>query len=104
MCNHSKEAEGEDRALFRHEIGTCYHVGKEKVDLTYSEMRRIKKFDRVGMTLMGFKPQSYLKFYHNVKHSMFVFPDEKKVIGSQQVSDALIKEMLRKEKVAIVRC
>lgn len=34
---------------------------------------------------------------------MFVFPDEKKVIGSSQVADALIKEMVRKEKIAIVR-
>ena len=55
------------------------------------------------MTLMGFKPKSYLKTYHNVKHSMFVFPDEKKVIGSSQVADALIKEMIRKEKISIVR-
>ena len=56
-------------------------------------MKAIKKFDKVGMTLMGFKPKSYLKTYHNVKHSMFVYPDEKKVAGSSQCSDALIKEM-----------
>ena len=66
-------------------------------------MRQIKKFDKVGMTLLGFKPKSYLKHYHNVKHSMFVFPDEKKVQGSSQCADALIKEMIRKDKVAIVR-
>lgn len=66
-------------------------------------MRQIKKFDKVGMTLMGFKPRSYLKTYHNVKHSMFVFPDEKKVIGSSQCADALIKEMIRKDKISIVR-
>ena len=66
-------------------------------------MRAIKKFDKVGMTLMGFKPRSYLKPYHNVKHSMFVYPDEKKVVGSSQCADALIKEMIRKERIAIVR-
>ena len=66
-------------------------------------MKAIKKFDKVGMTLMGFKPKSYLKTYHNVKHSMFVYPDEKKVVGSSQCSDALITEMIRKEKIAIVR-
>ena len=71
--------------------------------MTQEEIRAIKKFDKVGMTLMGFKPKSYLKYYHNVKHSMFVFPDEKKVVGSSQVADALIKEMSRKEKIAIVR-
>ena len=52
---------------------------------------------------MGFKPKSYLKFYHNVKHSTFVYPDEKKVKGSSQCADALIKEMTKKDKVAIVR-
>jgi ATP-dependent DNA helicase 2 subunit 1 len=52
---------------------------------------------------MGFKARSYLKVYHNVKHSTFVFPDEKRVLGSSQCADALIKEMLRKDKIAIVR-
>ena len=71
--------------------------------VSVEEMRAVKKFDRVGITLMGFKPRSFLKPYHNVKHSTFVFPDEKKVVGSQQCADALIKEMIRKDKVAIVR-
>jgi ATP-dependent DNA helicase 2 subunit 1 len=66
-------------------------------------MKAIRKFDKIGMTLMGFKPKSYLKFYHNVKHSTFVYPDEKKVKGSSQCADALIKEMTKKDKVAIVR-
>jgi len=73
------------------------------VAITTAEIKEIKKFDKVGMTLMGFKPKSYLKIYHNVKHSTFVFPDEKRVNGSSQCSDALIKEMIRKEKIAIVR-
>ena len=71
--------------------------------VSVEEMRAVKKFDRVGITLMGFKPRSFLKTYHNVKHSTFVFPDEKKVVGSQQCADALIKEMIRKDKIAIVR-
>jgi ATP-dependent DNA helicase 2 subunit 1 len=66
-------------------------------------MKEIKNFDRVGMTLMGFKSKSYLKVYHNIKHSIFVFPDEKRVLGSSQCSDALIKEMIVKDKIAIVR-
>lgn len=97
ICNETGET------LYRQEMGTFYPVGSEKVEITPEEMRQIKKFDKVGMTLMGFKPRSYLKTYNNVKHSMFVFPDEKKVIGSQQCSDALIKEMIRKDKIAIVR-
>ena len=71
--------------------------------ISANEMKEIKKFDKVGMTLMGFKPRSYLKPFHNVKHSTFVFPDDKKVIGSSQCTDALIKEMIVKERIAIVR-
>jgi ATP-dependent DNA helicase 2 subunit 1 len=52
---------------------------------------------------MGFKDRSFLKLYHNVKHSLFVFPDEKKAIGSSQCADALIKEMIKHDKIAIVK-
>jgi ATP-dependent DNA helicase 2 subunit 1 len=34
------------------------------------------------MKLMGFKPKSYLKVFHNIKHSYFIYPDEKRIIGS----------------------
>ena len=39
----------------------------------------------------------------NVKHSYFIYPDDKKVNGSSQVVDALIKELIRDDKIAIVR-
>jgi ATP-dependent DNA helicase 2 subunit 1 len=55
------------------------------------------------MKLMGFKPRSFLKVYHNIKHSYFIYPDEKRVTGSSQVIDALVKEMIRDDKIAIVR-
>lgn len=71
--------------------------------MTPEEVGQIKKFDKVGMTLMGFKPRSYLKVYHNVKHSTFVYPDERRVSGSSQCLDALVQEMKRKDKIAIVR-
>jgi ATP-dependent DNA helicase 2 subunit 1 len=71
--------------------------------MTAEEVLKIKRFDKLGMTLMGFKPSSYLKVYHNTKHSTFVYPDEKTVTGSSQCMDALVHEMQRKEKIAIVR-
>ena len=46
------------------------------------------------MRLMGFKPKGSLKLYHNIKHSYFIFPDEKKTTGGSQCTDALIKEMI----------
>ncbi len=52
---------------------------------------------------MGFKPRKALKVYHNIKHSYFIYPDEKRVTGSSQVIDALVKEMIKDDKIAIVR-
>jgi ATP-dependent DNA helicase 2 subunit 1 len=57
-------------------------VSGHKVKLSEQEMSKIKNFDLVGMKLMGFKPRSYLKVYHNIKNSYFVYPDESKIEGS----------------------
>ena len=66
-------------------------------------MKKIKNFAPNGMKLVGFKPKSYLKVYHNIKHSYFMSPDEKKTKGSSQCTDALIKEMIAQDKIAIVK-
>lgn len=55
------------------------------------------------MRLMGFKDKTYLKVYHNIKHSYFMFPDEKKTSGAGQCSDALIHQMIQDNKIAIVK-
>lgn len=55
------------------------------------------------MTLVGFKPSHALKAYHNYRTSYFVYPDESHVKGSSQSFDALIKQMIAKDKVAIVK-
>jgi ATP-dependent DNA helicase 2 subunit 1 len=78
-------------------------VGGEKVRITPDDVKQIKYFDAVGMKLMGFKPRKALKVYHNIKHSYFIYPDEKRVTGSSQVIDALVKEMIKDDKIAIVR-
>ena len=71
--------------------------------ITPEDVKHIKYFDATGMKLMGFKPRSALKVFHNIKHSYFIYPDEKRIVGSSQVADALIKELLRDDKIAIVR-
>ena len=89
--------------MYRNQVGTFYPVGGEKVLLNTDDIKQIKFFDTVGMKLMGFKPKSCLKVFHNIKHSYFVYPDEKRVTGSSQVTDALIKEMIKSDQIAIVR-
>lgn len=92
-----------DSVLYRNQIGTFYPLGGEKVRMTRKDMQQIKNFSEGGMQLLGFKDRSYLKVYHNIRHSYFIFPDEKKATGSSQCTDALLKEMIRKDKVAIVK-
>ena len=50
--------------------------------VTPAEVKEIKKFDDVGMKLMGFKKRSAIKVYHNIKHSYFMYPDEARIGGS----------------------
>lgn len=66
-------------------------------------MKQVKNFGPNGMRLMGFKPLSELKIYYNIRHSYFIFPDEKKTTGAGSCTDALIKEMIGQEKFAIVK-
>lgn len=63
-------------------MGTFYPFGGQKVRLGKPDMQKVKNMGLPGMKLMGFKDKSYLKIYHNIKHSYFVFPDEKKTTGS----------------------
>ena len=68
--------------LYRNQIGTFYPIGGEKVKMSKKDMLMIKNFSEGGMQLLGFKDRSYLKVYHNIRHSYFIYPDEKKVSGS----------------------
>ena len=90
-------------SLYKNQIGHYFPLGGEKVKIESNEIKKIKNFNAAGMKLVGFKPNSYLKLFHNIKHSYFVYPDEKKTKGASQCSDALIKEMISQDKVAIVK-
>ena len=76
MCNETGSI------LYKNQIGTFYGVRGEKVPINPDDVKHIKNFDDVGMKLMGFKPRSRLKVYMNIKHSYFIYPDEKKIKGS----------------------
>ena len=54
-------------------------------------------------TLVGFKPSNSLEWYHNLRPSIFVYPDNEQVRGSSAFSDALIKELIADDKIAYCR-
>ncbi|KAK0470359.1 SPOC like C-terminal domain-containing protein [Desarmillaria tabescens] len=55
-----------------------------------------------SIKLLGFKDQSELLFEDNIKHSLFVYPDETSSSGSKRTFSSLLKSMVKKKKVAIV--
>jgi len=67
------------------------------------ELRNIRTLDEPSLKLVGFKPRSSLKDYHNLKHSSFIYPDEAAVRGSSVVYACLLQKMLEMEKIAVCK-
>lgn len=89
--------------LYQNQIGTFQPYGNIKVPFTKDEMKQIKTLDAPGIKLMGFKSFDSIKPYYNIRESYFLYPDESMTNGASQTCDALIKQMLNKNKVAIVK-
>ncbi|KDN49861.1 hypothetical protein RSAG8_01926, partial [Rhizoctonia solani AG-8 WAC10335] len=84
-------------------------VVKDKVFYTPEEMKAFRSF--------GLKPSTYflqdvsvhltlfvLKEAKNVKHSIFIHPNEAAVTGSVRTFKALLESMFKKQKYALTRC
>ena len=82
---------------------THFELGEEKINFSKQDVEKVKKFDEPGLKLMGFKPKNTIKHYYNIKSSYFIYPDDLRITGSSQLADALIKQLIAKDKVAIVR-
>ncbi|KAE9390609.1 Ku DNA-binding complex, Ku70 subunit [Gymnopus androsaceus JB14] len=69
---------------------------------TADEMRSFRTMGlEPGFKLLGFKPRSTLKFEDNVKHSLFLYPDEHTYAGSKRTFSALLKSMAKKKLIAL---
>ncbi|KAJ7098685.1 SPOC like C-terminal domain-containing protein [Mycena belliarum] len=66
----------------------------------------IRSFRTLGLEpslkLLGFKDRSELLFEDNIKHSLFIYPDELTYSGSKRTFSALLKSMLKKKKMGVV--
>ncbi|PFH46457.1 hypothetical protein AMATHDRAFT_77665 [Amanita thiersii Skay4041] len=66
----------------------------------------IKAFRTLGLSpslkLLGFKDHSEIQFEDNVKHSLFIYPDESAYSGSKRTFTALLKSMIKKNKIGLV--
>ena len=89
--------------LYQEQVGTYQLYGNKKIPFTKEEMNKIKFLEEPGMKLMGFKSIESLKPYYNLRESYFIYPNELYSNGSSKLIDALIKQMLNKNKCAIVK-
>lgn len=71
---------------------------------TAEEVRSLRSLDlEPGLKLLGFKDRSELAFEDNVRHSIFVYPDEDMYAGSRRTFTALLSSMVKKGKIGLVR-
>ncbi|KAF8835667.1 Ku DNA-binding complex, Ku70 subunit [Paxillus ammoniavirescens] len=69
---------------------------------TAEEIRSFRTFDlEPGLKLLGFKNKKELAFEDNIKHSLFIHPDELKYSGSKRTFSALLQKMLEKNKIGL---
>ncbi|KAF5728250.1 Ku70 [Tripterygium wilfordii] len=73
----------------------------ENIKFSTEELSEIKRVSTGHLRLLGFKPLSCLKDYHNLKPSTFIFPSDKEVIGSTCIFIALHRSMLRLRRFAV---
>ena len=89
--------------LYPEQVGTYQLYGNKKILFSKEEMGKIKFIEEPGMKLMGFKSIESIKPYYNVHESYFIYPNELFSNGSGTLVDAMIKQMLNKNKCAIVK-
>ncbi|KAI5122729.1 hypothetical protein M0805_009814 [Coniferiporia weirii] len=93
-------AEDEDEE----EFGVRSVPKRNKVFFTAEEVRSFRTLGLTpGIKLLGFKDASELAIEDNVRHSTFIFPDEQTYAGSRRTFSALLKTLVRKNKIGIVR-
>lgn len=73
----------------------------EEIKFSSYELSEIKRVSTGHLRLLGFKPLSCLKDYHNLKPSTFLFPSDEEVAGSTCVFIALHKSMLKLKRYAV---
>ncbi|TMW97609.1 hypothetical protein EJD97_005237 [Solanum chilense] len=73
----------------------------ENVIFSVDELSEVKRVSTGHLRLLGFKPLSCLKDYHNLKPATFVFPSDEEVVGSTCLFVALQRSMLRLKRFAV---
>lgn len=73
----------------------------QDIKFSAEEISEIKRVTTTQLRLLGFKPLSCLKDYHNLKPSTFLFPTDEEITGSIRIFIALHRSMLRLNRFAV---
>lgn len=87
--------------LLESQIKYGYEHGGKLLKFEKEEAKNMKVITEPGVTVLGFKPRTALKDYHNLKYSSFIYPDEPAVSGSTVLFASLLDRMLKLDKIAI---
>ncbi|MCJ1307617.1 ATP-dependent DNA helicase II subunit 1 [Agyrium rufum] len=89
------------RVVQKTEMKKAYKFGGEQILFTPEELSTLRHFGDPGITIIGFKPQSMLPFWANLKNATFIYPSEEDYVGSTRVFSALQQKLLKDEKMAV---
>ncbi|XP_077229513.1 ATP-dependent DNA helicase 2 subunit Ku70-like protein [Tasmannia lanceolata] len=91
-----------DTGALVQEPAKYFHPYKsENILLSMDELSEIKRVSTGHLRLLGFKPLSCLKDYHNLRPSTFVYPSDEEIVGSTCIFIALHTSMLRLRRFAV---
>lgn len=90
-----------DEILTEEQTKKAFQYAGQNLYFEKEEMKEIKAFEKPGVRIIGFKPTSYLKPYHNLKHASFIYPSDSMIVGSITAFAALLDRMLAKDKIGI---
>jgi len=90
------------RTVEKAEVRKAFKFGGETVTFTPEELLSLKTFGEPVIRILGFKPQSLLPMWANLRPSTFIYPSEEEYVGSTRTFSALQQTLLAKKKMAIV--
>ncbi|KAF3909626.1 hypothetical protein AA313_de0207015 [Arthrobotrys entomopaga] len=83
------------------QIRKAYKFGGETVSFSEEEIKKIRNFGEPVIRILGFKSQSELQFWHNMRSSMFIYPSEDDYTGSTRTFAALRTKLLASKLMGI---
>lgn len=83
------------------EISKAMKIGGQTIKFEAEELRNVKKISQPGLVLLGFKPVVRIEIWFQKRNSLFIYPEERKVVGSRTLFAALHERCLIRKMAAI---